>query len=290
MRQLVEDRTNHDYRKPAAQLYTWLIDPLDAFLDEGDGSRTLVFVPSGPFAGIPFAALYDAVEQKFLIEQHAIAISPGLSLIEPRALDVNSEKHMALQAALTTAVADYPALASAATEVDEIRQLLGGKTLVDQGFVMSALDHELATVPYEIVHIASHGQFGEDADSTYLLTYDGRIGLSALADLVAQTRFREKPLELLTLSACQTAAGDERAALGLAGVAVRAGARSTVASLWSVNDESTARLMRTFYEHIVQGGTSRARALQLAQQEVLSDAVFRHPAHWSAFVLVGSWR
>ena len=114
--------------------------------------------------------------------------------------------------------------------------------------------------------------------------------MAELADLVAHTRFRDQPLELLTLSACQTAAGDERAALGLAGVAVRAGARSTLASLWSVNDPATARLMQVFYAELVREGASRARSLQVAQRSFLADPLYRHPMYWAPFVLVGSWR
>jgi CHAT domain-containing protein len=225
---------------------------------------------------------------QFLIEQHAVAISPGLRLIEPRALDAGP--HEALHAALTQTVDDHPALAFTGVEVEEVRQLLGGKVLKDAGFVASALDRELASTPYEIVHIASHAQFGSDADGGYLLAFDGRIGMGELADLVGRTRFRDKPLELLALSACQTAAGDERAALGLAGVAVRAGARSTLASLWAINDPTTTRLMRTFYEQLLSHRASRARALQAAQRSFLADPVHRHPAYWAPFVIVGSWR
>jgi len=97
-------------------------------------------------------------------------------------------------------------------------------------------------------------------------------------------------VELLTLSACQTAAGDDRAALGLAGVAVKAGARSVLATLWSVHDESAARLMGQFYSHLRNDpGITKARALQLAQTALLRDPAFDHPCYWAPYLIIGNW-
>ena len=122
-----------------------------------------------------------------------------------------------------------------------------------------------------------------------MLTWDTRLSMDRLAALVARTRLRtERPLELLVLSACQTAAGDERAALGLAGVALQAGARSAVATLWSVNDEAAARIIQRFYAELA-AGASRAKALQRAQQSLIETTAFRHPAYWSPFLLISSW-
>jgi CHAT domain-containing protein len=91
------------------------------------------------------------------------------------------------------------------------------------------------------------------------------------------------------LSACQTASGDKRAALGLAGVAVRAGARSTIASLWYVSDRATAQLMTEFYRQLSDRPQSKAQALRGAQQALLQNEEFSTPYFWSAFVLVGNW-
>lgn len=91
------------------------------------------------------------------------------------------------------------------------------------------------------------------------------------------------------MSACQTAVGDKRAALGLAGVPVRAGARSTLASLWYVSDEATALLMTKFYEELAKKEVTKAEALRRAQQAVLQNNKFSYPYFWSAFVLVGNW-
>ena len=106
---------------------------------------------------------------------------------------------------------------------------------------------------------------------------------------MGRLRFRDNPLELLTLSACETAAGDERAALGFSGVAVKAGARSVLGTLWSVDDPATADLVHRFYRGLLQEKLSRARALQAAQRELIRDFRYSHPAFWAPFQLIGSW-
>jgi hypothetical protein len=115
------------------------------------------------------------------------------------------------------------------------------------------------------VHIATHAQFGDSPSNSFLLTYDGRLSLDDLAALVERTRFGDQPLELLTLSACETAAGDERAALGLAGIALRSGARSALATLWPVNDQAASELIAEFYRQLASGGVSKAEALRRAR-------------------------
>ena len=93
----------------------------------------------------------------------------------------------------------------------------------------------------------------------------------------------------MVLSACQTAEGDDRAALGLAGMAIRSGARSTLATLWSVNDGSTAALMTEFYNELSNGELTKAEALRRAQIKILQTPEYSHPYFWSAFVLIGNW-
>jgi CHAT domain-containing protein len=94
---------------------------------------------------------------------------------------------------------------------------------------------------------------------------------------------------LLVLSACETATGDKQATLGLAGIAVRAGARSTLASLWTVGDEATAELMTSFYRELKDSDITKAEAIRRAQQKVLQNEAFSHPYYWSAFILLGNW-
>ena len=140
-----------------------------------------------------------------------------------------------------------------------------------------------------VVHLASHAVFTGDPATSFLLTHDGRLTMGGIADVIAPTRFRRQPLGLLVLSACETASGDERAALGLAGVAVRAGASSALGSLWRVHDEASYELMVAFYEELKTPEISKAEALGRAQRHLMQDPRFAHPYSWSAFLLISNW-
>jgi CHAT domain-containing protein len=101
---------------------------------------------------------------------------------------------------------------------------------------------------------------------------------------------RSSPLDLLVLSACDTAAGSDRAALGLAGVAIQSGAESALASLWSISDVATADLMRVFYQDWKSGGYSKAQSLRAAQLALLHSKRFSHPSYWAPYLMIGDWR
>ena len=235
------------------------------------------------------AALYDAERDRFLIEDFPVAITPSLRMTRPRPSD--AEAAQLLVGALTEAVQGFPALPHVEVELGVLERLVeDGVPLVNDGFRAERFSDALRDDPFDWLHVASHGQFTGDADDSFLLTWDGRVPIDELGAVVGQARFRaERPLEMVVLSACETAVGDERAALGLAGVAIRMGARSVVASLWTVNDRASSRLMSAYYEALVGAGVSRAEALRRAQRSLLTDPATRHPNFWSAFVLIGSW-
>ncbi len=162
--------------------------------------------------------------------------------------------------------------------------------MLDRQFTSDALRNKIGSTPSEIVHLATHGQFSSDAEETFLLAWDRKINVKELDELLgARNRQREKPIELLILSACETAKGDDRAALGIAGVALRSGARSTIATLWAVQDDSTALIMEQLYSQLNQPGISRAEALRNAQLSLLKDSQFVKPYYWAGFVLIGNW-
>ena len=143
-----------------------------------------------------------------------------------------------------------------------------------------------------MVHLATHGQFSSQADNTFILTWSDRLNINQLNNLLRGRNPRnQEPLELLVLSACETLIGDKRATLGLAGIAVRAGARSTVATLWRVNDEATASLMGNFYGELSKqsSNVTKAEALRQAQLTLLNDSRFNRPYFWASYVLVGNW-
>ncbi|MFO0699774.1 MAG: CHAT domain-containing protein [Nitrospira sp.] len=283
-RRFVEKRTTREYLPHAQQLYDWLIRPLEADLSQLKIS-TLVIVPDSALRTIPLAALHDGTA--FLITKFALAMTPGLTLTDPRPL--NREKLRFLTAGLTTAVQGFPPLPYVADEVESIQQLYKGDQLLNNAFQTSRLERELREGTYGGLHIATHGKFSTDVNDSYLLTFDGKLTMQTLDQLIGLFRFRQEPLELLTLSACQTGIGDDRAALGLAGVALKAGARSALATLWFINDEASATLISEFYRQLRDPALSKAVALQRAQQKLLNDRIYGHPAYWSAFLLLNNW-
>ena len=268
---------------PAQQLYDWLIRPGKARLEQ-QGIKTLVFVLDDLLRSIPMSVLHDG--KNYLIEKYNIALTPGLQLLEsPNA----PKKVNALTAGLTAARQGFPPLPKVKQELEQISNLISSQILLDASFTRSDFQTEIEQEPFSIVHLATHGQFSSKAEDTFLLTWSERLNVKDLGNVLQQKRDRNF-VELLVLSACETAAGDSRAALGMAGVAVRSGARSTIATLWTVQDDSTAQLMTEFYRRLSQSDISKAEALRQAQLFLLNNPKYNHPYYWSPFVLIGNWR
>ena len=283
-RRLVEKRTTREYVPHAQQLYDWLIRPLETDLSQQQ-ITTLVFVPDGALRTIPLGALHDG--SSFLIRKFALALTPGLTLTDPQPL--KREQLRILAAGLTQSVQGFPPLPYVEAEIDSIHQLYKSDQLMNDAFQSLRLERELRDGRYEVLHIATHGEFSTDANDSFLLTFDGKLTMQGLKHLVGLYRFRQDALELLTLSACQTGVGDDRAALGLAGVALKAGARSALATLWFINDEASGALIAEFYRRLRNPSLSKAAALQLAQLTLLDDPIYEHPAYWSPFLLLNNW-
>ncbi len=284
-RHQLEDRTSHDYLAAAQQLHRWLIDPLAESLNK-QSIDTLVFVPDGALRTVPMAALHDG--ESFLIERFALAITPGLALLDPHPLQRGDAR--VLLGGLSEPRGRFPALPHVPRELDAIAQRFASTVLLNDAFKRERIQESFTERAYGVVHVASHGHFGSNADDTYILTHDGRLNLDQLEQLIRPSGFRGQPVELLALSACQTAAGDDRAALGLAGIAVKAGARSAMATLWHVNDRVSTDLVTSFYNHLHSDPTlSKAKALQRAQVEALRDVNYRHPCFWSSYLVIGNW-
>ncbi|MCB1920717.1 MAG: CHAT domain-containing protein [Candidatus Competibacteraceae bacterium] len=284
-RKALEKRTTYSYPEPAQRLYGWLIAPLEPEL-HAQKIDTLVIIPDGLLRTIPFAALYDG--QHFLIERYALATTPGLTLTHLQAR--RRRNNRLLLNGLSQSVQGFPALQQVESELSTLSQMYKQrKILKNEDFTVINVNQTLASEPYSIVHIASHGQFDREVDKTFLLTFDSKLTLDQLEQLLSLTQYRGQPVDLLTLSACQTAAGDDRAALGLAGVAVKAGAGSVLATLWFVNDKAAALLISTFYQRLQNPKLSKAKALQQAQQLLLQDNRYDHPGYWAAFLMIGNW-
>lgn len=269
----------------AQQLYRWIIQPLEADLAEAK-TATLVFVLDGKLRNLPMAVLHDG--SQYLVEKYAIALTPGLQLLEPQPLRQRSLQTVV--AGLSEARQGFTPLPGVAKEIDAIRSKVRSKVLFNQAFSGDAFRATVDEAPFPVVHLATHGQFSSDPDETFILTWDDRINVNQLSSLLQTSEIsREQPIELLILSACETASGDDRAALGLAGVAVRSGARSTLATLWPVDDFSTADFMDQLYTDLAALRTSKAEMLRQAQLRLLHSDNYNHPFFWAPFVLVGNW-
>jgi len=280
----VERRTTYFFKGHGEALYAWIIEPIKKIL-EADDVDTLVFVPDGALRNVPMAALFDG--EKYLIEQYAVAVAPGLSLIESQ--EATSPNSRFLFSGLAAERHGFPGLPAVVQEAELISKSFSPTVLMDGTFLKDDLENTFLRNDYRYVHIASHGQFSGRADSTFVLTYDGFLTLDDLENLIRPSSYRGAPVELLTLSACQTAAGDDKAALGLAGVAIKAGCRAALATLWFVSDQASALMVDEFYRALAKPGTSKAKALQHAQTVLRNDPRFRHPRYWAPYLMIGNW-
>lgn len=284
-----------DYGSPAAYfeeaeaLHDNLIRPLLPAL-RSQGIRHLVIVPDGALATVPFAALFNRETERYLIEDFSLSVSPSLTLNPGPASGESSP--VSLLAGVSEAVPGFPALPDVRTELTRLADLYPNHLLrLNRDFSASSLERDLRENPARIVHIACHGEFKGRATDTFLAASGGeRISLDALESAIRPRKYRGQPVDLLCLSACRTAAGDDRAALGLAGAAVKSGSRSVVASLWYVQSTATSRLMVDLHRNLQDGKTSKARALRAAQLDFLQQDPSAHPRLWAPFILIGDWR
>ena len=273
-----------DTMKLSKQVHDWLIEPaLDSLVKSR--VKTLVFVLDGSLRNIPMAALYDG--KQYLIQKYAVVLNPGLNLLPPQ--PIKKVKLKALSAGLSLARQGFSALANVPIELNQIKSEVESTVLLNQTFTTESLKSEMEQAKFSIVHLATHAQFSSQADKTFILAWDKPIFVNNLDLLLRSVSHQHSEIELLVLSACQTASGDNRAALGLAGVAVKAGARSTLASLWPVDDEAGMVLMTKFYQELSDGRLNKGEALRMAQLALLQSPNYNSPNYWASYVLVGNW-
>ncbi|MBI1891795.1 MAG: CHAT domain-containing protein [Burkholderiales bacterium] len=180
-------------------------------------------------------------------------------------------------------------LAGVKDEIETISKIAPGETLLNQGFSLNAFGQQVTRGDYRIVHIASHGLFGGTADTTFIMAHDDLITIDKLQNFLRSAGQHDGQIELLTLSACETAEGDDRAPLGLSGAALKARAKTALGSLWPVADDAAKALMAEFYKNMQLPGVSKAKALQAAQLKLIANRSLAHPFFWAPFIVVGSW-
>ena len=278
------------------EIYRWTIEPLENEL-KANKIKTLVFVPSGKLQNVPMAALYDG--EQYLLEKYGVVLAPSLQLLNTRAISKNKKVLAAgLSQQIEVQGEIFPALKNVTEELRQIEQVFPkSRLLLDREFTVENIEQQIQQ-DFPIIHLATHGLFSSDLAKTFIVTGDRNIiSLEDFSTLLGSSRNRP---ELIVLSACDTATGDERAVLGLAGVAVRSGS-STIASLWSVEDASTSRLMSRFYRQLQSPASKKVEALQQAQLSLVEDLRANpplpelgqlppHPYYWASYVLVGNWQ
>lgn len=299
-------RRRTTYLQPAQQLYQWLIAPLELEL-EAQGIETLIFCVGAGLRTMPLAVLHDG--EQFLVEKYSLGLIPAFNLTTHLYQDIKNTEVMAMGASTFDDLSPLPAVP---VELQAITQSLWqGESFLNEEFTIANLRSQHQSNQFEIIHLATHAEFlPGDPSKSYIQFWQSELTLDKIRDL----QLNNPPVELLVLSACQTAIGDENAELGFAGLAVNSGAKSALASLWYVSDSGTLGLMSEFYQAL-QTAPIRAEALRAAQIAMIQGQVyiengqlhgtsyeivlppelaelrpenFSHPYFWSAFTMIGN--
>ncbi|MFN5205676.1 MAG: CHAT domain-containing protein [Pseudanabaena sp.] len=300
----LRDTSSLDYLEQAQKLYDWVMRPIDAQL-QSLKIETVVFVMDSGLRVIPPASLHDG--KQFLVERYASANIPSLRVTRLEERDRKNTRVLAM--GLTEAREGLSALPAVEVEIRTIaNQVLSGTTFLDRDFTVNNLQAQRGKAKYGIIHLGTHGKFLQDrSNESFVQFWDGKLRSSQIPSL----RFDQPVIDMLTLSACETAVGNN---LGISGLAVESGARSILASLWTVSDAGTAPLMSSFYKAFPDA-LSKATALRKAQLDLIKGKVkivnnqivgveglaaialpkgtgnidISHPFFWSSFILVGNW-
>ncbi len=280
------------WRAASRQLYDVLIKPIEAELKPGS---ILAVVPDGALRALPFSVLLDA-DNRFLVQRTRISVAPSLAYSQPGGLS-NARRQDLVSASLELEVSlpagYFEKLNGTANEARQAAFVDGnriGRAVFIENFKKTDLVNALTLQQVDVLHLATHASFNGRSDRAFIVANGEMILLSELRQILTQNRTRGDELDLLVLSACETAVGDDDASMGLAGAAVQAGARSVIASLWPVNDTGTAQLMKTFYERY-RAGSSKSASLREAQLSMIeAGGTNANPNIWAAFTLLGAWR
>jgi CHAT domain-containing protein len=293
------------YLAPAQQLYEWMIKPLEEALQK-QGINNLVFLMDSPLRPLPLAALHDG--KSFLVEKYSIGLMPGLTLTDNRHVDIKNASVLAMGVSNFTAQNPLPAVPG---ELSIIMNLWRGKSFLNEEFTLENLTLQRQKQPFQIIHIATHGQFKPGSpENSYIQLWDKKLR----SDQLEQLGLYDLPVELLVLSAARSVLGDKRFKYGFAGSAVQAGAKSVLGSLWYESDEGTLGLMAEFYNQL-RTAPIKAEALRQAQIAMLrgevrldggqlhtptmsiplppelaqlEDQNLSHPYYWSGFTMIGN--
>jgi CHAT domain-containing protein len=305
-RHIVNPKTTaNEYLPPSQQLDRWLIQPVAAELTARK-IDTILFCLGTGLRGLPLAALHDG--KKFLVERYNLAIIPAFNLLERQSRSLKGLKVLAMGADKFTNNDNLPAVPLELKTITS-PDFWQGKILLNQEFTLPQFQRSRSQTPYGIVHLATHADISaKSVQDSYIQFWDRRLQLNQMRDL----RLDRPPVQLLVLSACRTALGTPNAELGFAGLAVQSGAKSVLASLWSVDDVGTLILMSDFYQQLkdapiksnalrntqiamLKGNLTlsnsalrRVRGSLPSELQPLQDLDLSHPFYWAAFTTIGN--
>ena len=300
------NRHKDNYLETAQQLYQWILAPLELELEE-QGIETLIFCVGSGLRTLPLGVLHDG--EKFLVENYSLGLIPAFNLTESLYQNIKNSSVMAMGASEFEELSSLPAVPVELEEISE--ELWQGESFLNEEFTLDNLRSQHQSKQFQIIHLATHAEFlPGDPSNSYIKFWQSKLTL----DRMRQLELNNPPIELLVLSACRTAIGDEDAELGFAGLAVNSGVKSALASLWYVSDLGTLGLMSEFYQSL-QTAPIKAEALREAQIAMLQGKVYvengelhgtnnrivlppeltssrretlSHPYFWAGFTMIGS--
>jgi CHAT domain-containing protein len=315
-----------NYRPASRKLYNWLVKAYDPVM-KAKGISLIIYVPGSHFRQVPLAALlngkkfvvedYTTVtlpgltlkkppesgnnrKQRALIAALSKPDGPSIDeLLKDSVSGVFGERGISNMAEVSQSTTENNkpeirstlvqelSLPSINNEVTALQNDMANTTLMNRTFTYGGFKQAVGSGDYSIIHIASHGYFGTSADKSFVMTYDHNLKLNDFQLLLSNKNINNTPINLLTLSACQTAEGDDRALLGFSGVAIKTNALSAIGTLWSVDDAATAKFMEAFYSDLTR--VPKAEALREAQLSLFKNNDTKHPHYWAPFILVGNW-
>ncbi|MBE7384724.1 MAG: CHAT domain-containing protein [Leptolyngbya sp. SIO1E4] len=274
----------------AQKVYDWVLRPIEAELSQAS-VQTLIFVLDGTMRNIPMSVLHDG--NQYLIEKgYAVAIAPRLQMFAPRATRPALKVKMGgIGIPQVINETQFPPIAKLREELEGIAQYVDvSEPLMDESFTTDNIRQQLQRGDFSAIHWKTHGVFSSDPQETYIVAYNEQIVAQDLNNLIQiGSRNGARPLELVVLSACETAQGDDRAVLGLAGLATRTGTRSVLSTLWIAQDTPNTDFMIRFYENLSQSDRSIAESVRQAQLALMNEYGYTTPYIWANYVLVGNW-
>jgi filamentous hemagglutinin family protein len=300
-------RGDNSYLEPSHQLYNILIKPIETELAQAKIDTILFSMDSG-LRSLPIAALNDG--QNYLVEKYSLGMVPSFGLMNSGYKSLADADVLAMGATNFKQMSPLPAVQ---TEVQTITNIWQGQGFLNEEFTKDNLIKQQQAHHYSILHLATHANFNPGhAENSSIHLWNESLNINQLKEL----GLNNPQVELLVLSACQTALGDRNAELGFAGLAVSSGVKTALASLWSVSDEGTVTLMSEFYNQLthakiksealreaqiamihgnlaIENGQVRGLSLQNKVElppelANLNNSNLSHPYYWSGFTMIGS--